>query len=1741
MIRAASTLRAALAVLVLGLAWIPAGIAPVRAAFDAPALEADAATYRTALIEAATARDATPVPRPRELQRRAEAAVAADRWVEAAQLYERLVGLSPDESRLWLRLAQAWRRTSEASQQALLAGLNAHRTAPDDRARAAAMLLVAQTLDRQENYRLAIRAYDESVGLADDKDAADRRDFLRRQYGFRIIGTRSERDSDTPRICLDFSDPLSDSRRLRYADYIRISPEIPVEVRAGGSTICLDGVAYGNGYEIRALAGLPSAEGDRLTADDVFMVTVADRDPVVAFRGRAYILPRHGAGTVPLTTVNLSDVALQLMRINDRNLVEQIVSDRIGRTLAGYEVDRIIGTSGEVLWSGHMAVTGEPNRSTVTGVPVAELLPQPEPGVYVLAARNAADLDDQPDWSYADASLQWLVISDLGLVTFDGADGLHVAVRSLETGRPVSGVPLTLLARNNAVLGRATSDAGGLARFDAGVTQGTGGNRPAGVLAHGEPNDFNFLDLTEPGFDLSDRGVSGRAEPGPIDAWLYTERGVYRPGETVELIALLRDDRAMAMAGLPLTLEVRRPDGVEVRSVSLPDQGGGARRLSLPLPQAAHSGVWTVAAQVDPDGEPVGTASFQVEDFVPSRIRLDLTGEGEALRPGRSTPIALSAQYFYDAPAIGLTGDAALYLRPAAEPWPHWAGFRFGLVREQFQQTLQSLEMPPTDQDGRAILDVLLTDLPDSSLPLEAEIRASVFDVGGRAVNAELVLPVRRDGPWIGVRPRFQDNVPDGQPAGFEIIALDADGNRIAAPRLDYQLVREIHDYQWYSAGGAWAYRLVVRDRIVTTGTLAVAEAMPAELTETLDWGRYRLEVTDPASGAATSLRFTAGWWVAPQAGETPDTLRVTLDRDRYRAGDTARLHVEPPFAGEVLVLIANNRVLQRLELTVPAEGMTAEFTVGEDWTAGAYVLATAFRPGTDRARGPGRAVGVAWFGIDMSARTLNVALDAPAEIRPRQTLSVPVQATGGRAGEPAWLTLAAVDEGILTLTDFASPDPTAHYYGRRALGVEMRDAYGRLIVSEGPRGTLRSGGDGGENAIGPEVRSTRTVALFSGIVPLDADGRATVPLEIPDFNGELRLMAVAWSGESIGSAARPLTVRDPLVAELALPHFLAPGDRAGLSLSLHNVAGPAGRYTARIETGGGVRLEGAAERTVELAVGERSVVELPLLAEGLGTATLAVELSGPDGFAVRRDWQIAVRPAQTHVTSRIAGLLQPGQTLVVDAGLTAGFLPDTASVAASFSTRPNFDVPGLLTELAAYPYGCVEQITSGAMPLLYVSETVERIGQGRAPDDVRRTVQQAINRILTRQFADGSFAVWTVNGPHDLWLSAYAMDFLTRAREQGHDMPETAWRRGIAFLRQRLTQYDTRQDCNPAAAYSIYVLARADALSVSDLRYFSDTCLRAFGTPIARAQIAAAAARFGDRERAATAFLAAQEPRPERVVARDYGSPLRDRAAVATLMAEAGWPLDAVLEQADLAAEAFAQTRWHSTQEMMWALLTAHALSTRQAPMVLAVDGQRRDSAAAPVALTPDEAALARGIRVENLGDGPVRRVVTVRGVPALDQPAESNGFSLRRGFFTRTGEPLDLHASLLRQGDLGMVRIEGEAEQTDIEHQVLVVDLLPAGLEIENPRLGGEVDPEGLGVRLDLSATQFVERRDDRFVAAIDVPAGGSRRFAVAYLARAVTPGSFVQPAAFVEDMYQPRFNARTVMGRITVQPRE
>jgi len=1609
-------------------------------------------------------------------------------------------------------------RRYDLNQRASLAAVNAALRL-DEAARAPALVVLARALEATYRGEAALGA----LRLADALRPGIAPEDLARlwdRFGFRLLVHDVDASGAAPRICLTFSEDLSPTRD--YAPFVRTDASgLGLEVE--GAQLCLTGVAYGERYAVTARAGLPAVTGDALPRDVPLEVYVRDRTPSVRFPGRTYVLPAAGPRALPIETVNADLLELRLLRVSDRNLVNAIRQGDFAEALSSWEAERVESLLAEPVWQGEARLAGTLNVATTSRLPLDDV-GDLEPGVYLLRAT----VPDTDPWDVPPAT-QWFLVSDLGVTTLSGTDGVHVVVQRLSDARPAAGLTVTLLARSNRVLGEAATDAQGLVRFAAPLTRGTGAAAPAMVLVEGE-GDLAVLSLEEAEFDLSDRGVEGRAAPGPIDVFLTPDRGAYRPGETIHLTALARDPVARAVAGLPLTMRLLRPDGVEAaRVVSTRDLAGG-HVAAFPLGSDVPRGVWRLEAHADPGAPALAGATVLVEDFVPERIDFEVSLDAEGMIDPASPPnLRIEARHLFGPPAAGLalSGSVSVFATPELPGWP---GFVFGRHDQPVDAQRRGLEdvrtpegAAATDADGRLAVPLPLGRLALDARPYALTVNATLLDGASRPVERSLTRALRPTANVIGIRPAFDGVLPEYAEAAFDLALVDPDG-RPAAGELRWQVDRIETRYQWFSLGGSWQWEPVSQRRRVAEGVASVADG-PARVAVPVTWGRHELRVSYEGDAfASASMPFSAGWYAAAAARDTPELLEVSLDADAYAPGDVARLRIVPDGAGIALVSVLADHVIATRLVEVDGETVV-ELPVTDEWGAGAYVTASLLRPSDGPEHLPARSLGLAHAAVDPGERALATVLVAPDEVRSRGRLEVTLELPESPDGS-AYATIAAVDLGALTLTGFEPPDPAGHYFGQRRLGVAIRDLYGRLIDARtGALGEIRSGGgmDAQEAQSTGPLPAEDVLALFRGPVWVE-DGRAQVTFELPAFQGTVRVMAVVWTAEAVGQAHADVLVRDPVVVQPSLPRFMTPGDASRLRLELTHVTGAAGEMALEVD-GHGL---GEAPRSVTLAAGERRVLDLPLRPTEVGDHAYRIALTTPDGERIVRELRLSVRHTDPEVARSTQFVLARGESFRLDEAALAGFRPGTARATLVAGAGAALDVPGLVQRLLGYPYGCSEQIASSLSPLLWAPDAVVELGL-LSEAALRERVQAGVDRLLTRQGRTGGFGAWSAGGGADAWLDAYATDVLLRAEAQGAAVPPLALRMALDALRNRVAQAGSLRDGAAGVAYAFYVLSRAGEVAIGDLRYYADTLADRFDTPLAAAHLGAALAAVGERARADALFARARElalagagPDGWR---DDYGTVLRDRAGVLALAVEAG---TGVVDRQELAGLLARRAPVHrlSTQEAVWSLRAAVAMGA--AGQGIIVDGE-------PV--TGDAVRLFDGTpaTVRNGGATDVTVTLTTFGVPIEPPAAGGVGYTIHRSHYLVDGREADLGD--LRVGDRVVVLLEVRPDRGVPGGRLLIDDPLPAGLEIDNANLLREGDVRALDWLATPVDAAMTEARAERFLAAVDWTSEFALR--LAYVARAVSPGDFHYAAPLVEDMYRPTIRAVGETGRVTIRP--
>ncbi len=809
----------------------------------------------------------------------------------------------------------------------------------------------------------------------------------------------------------------------------------------------------------------------------------------------------------------------------------------------------------------------------------------------------------------------------------------------------------------------------------------------------------------------------------------------------------------------------------------------------------------------------------------------------------------------------------------------------------------------------------------------------------------------------------------------------------------------------------------------------------------------------------------------------------------------------------------------------------------------------------------PARAVGVAHVPMDRADRTVPVTVTAPAQARPEQDLPVTLSAPA-LAGKTAWATVSAVDVGILNITRFPVPDAAKHFFAQRRLGVDARDLYGRVIESfEGEAATLRFGGDMALAALPQARRPTArvlTVDLFSGPVKLDAQGNAKVDVHVPDFNGTLRVSALVFNDEMYGQGSSESILRAPILAEVSAPRALAPGDRSTVTLDLQNYTGAAGEFVVSLETTGPIAVAGE-KRTVSLDPEAKTTLSYPLSGtEGFGVGTLRLKVEG-GGFAVNREFDVPVRAAWSGIVRSRAQSLDPGATLALGSDLAAGLMPGTVSARLTVTAVPPLPFARALQDLLDYPYGCVEQTTTrGYAALLLDADSARRMGFPGLDEEARRKrLEGAFSRLAALQTENGHFSMWGGNEAAAI-LTPYIAEFLLGAREAGFAVPEAMLQKTLERLNEDLLTggvpfyaYDESDHLRFAySAQAGYVLAKVNRAPLGTLRALYDNERSKSRTGLPLLQLGLALALQGDETRGAKAIaeaLAKKDMRPRWL--GDYGSEVRDQALMLALLREngrTGKPQDDRLLalSRDLQARSSERYSWFSTQEQIALARLGKALSNDSAQTFsgqLAIAGETS-------ALSADRlfsrdfgiGDLNAGVRYTPQAEAPVFASVDVAGVPRAAPAPDDKQVSVQRSWYNPDGTAWK--PGPLKEGQVlvAALRIEAREAMPD----ALVVDLLPAGLEVENLNLTDpeqwsdvSIDGTSLGERGDAAQLLHEEYRDDRYVAAVKLYAGQPAR--LFYLVRAVTPGTYVVPSPQAEDMYRPELRGvgRAVPATVTV----
>lgn len=1551
-------------------------------------------------------------------------------------------------------------------------------------------------------------------------------------------------------------------------------------------------------YHVKLDAAIAAKSGAKLGAAQSCEVKSEAMPTAFYFASRGIVLPAEQNGGLPVVTTNVAEVDVQFLRVKPESLpafLEQVggrqerpqrQSDYDGSeegyegdccyedggnarklkgTVGGYVLDRLREMSDSV-YIGRFATDARQNRRNVNFLPVEKIKELQEPGIYVAVMSQPGRFG----WDY---QVTHYYVTDIGLHVRRHADQLDAFTSSLKTGKSMSGIELSLIDDSGKALAQAKSDGDGHAVF-------TGSSDKARVLLARRGNkELSMISLREPALDLSEFDATGHASRNN-KLFIYAGRDLYRPGETFQASVLARDaDGRVPAKALPLTLTLKKPDGNSVMQqlVKPHERGQGYYQQQVALPADAPTGRWTLQARVDPAAKlPDAQWTFQVEEFLPERMKLDLKAPEGAMQ-GTSLTVAVEGNYLYGAPASGNRLQASVFserqLNPLAQKLP---GFIFGDFADDKAKKREDIADTELDAEGKGEVE-LAPSLAERASPMLVRGSFSLLESGGRPVVRSIERTWWPAAQLVAVRPLFERNVAqEGGLAEFEVVRVDADGKFKPAKGLNVKLVYEERQWYWrYDDGRGWNSGFNTQEELIEARTLELKDRQKIALP--VRWGRYRLEITDPETKLTTRYAFYAGWGAqdADDMGNRPDKVQLKLQGAPFKPGQTAKLAIKPPHYGEALVTVEGDRVLWSKRIGVRTGGTEIEIPVNEAWKRhDLYITVATFRPGSQGDKvTPARALGLVHLPLNTEDRKIKLELTAPAKALPEQPLAIKVKAPQ-LAGKAAIVTVSAVDVGILNITRYKTPDPVDFFFGKHRYGADLLDIYGKLIEKmDGLQAKQRFGGDAGKRDSQSMPRKVLLVDLFSGPVQLDAKGEAQLNLKLPDFNGTVRVMAVVSSADSYGSAQAETVIAAPLVAELAMPRFIAPGDKATIALDVTNMSGAAQEVKVALEASGPLKITGGpGDTALKLADKQRQIVRFTAEATD-AFALVPLKLSVTAGkLAIRREAALQVQPA-TPLTREVRRLrIEPGATLKLEPNALDAYWAGSAAASVSVSDKPPIDVRAQVQGLLMYPYGCLEQTTSSAYPLVFIDEA-GATAFGMTPlsrEERAKRLDTAFGRLAGMQQTSGGFGLWAASNPYEAWLSAYVTGFLQDSRDAGFAVPETMHKRALDSLLeqfQRAPNFQTqppkeiKRDANgrlsdyrdaealrlahqrfAEAVHAGYILAREQKAPLATLRTLHDTYRANARSPLPLLHLGLALKLMGDEARAKVAIDEATTRvygiQPEGADwwwgewMGDYGSKVRDLSMTYALMhrhklvheRREGLLLDL--------ANDFGRRSYYSTQERLALFLAANAAKLGSDGGKAGWKATLAQSGLGDESLAGGEtqqraiagARLKAGASLRNDGATPLFVELATQGYPVKPPTPQDDRIKVERSMWTTDGKAVT--AREFRTGEMYIVRLRVHGRQTIKDG--MVVDRIPAGFEVENLNLSqgpqaGEFAVEGVNIATANANERIVhqEYRDDRFVAALKIDGHPTDVF---YLVRVVTPGRYVVPAPFTEDMYRP-----------------
>ncbi len=1316
-----------------------------------------------------------------------------------------------------------------------------------------------------------------------------------------------------------------------------------------------------------------------------------------------------------------------------------------------------------------------------------------------------------------------LLTSNLGVIAkYAGGDRIWVSVSDIISTDPVFNAELFVYSYQLKEIGYAKTGTDGMA--EVGIS-----GKPFVVVAK-RSGATSYLKVTE-GDDksLSRFDVGGKVLDKGLKAFIYGERGVWRPGDILHVTMILEDKDNRVPDSHPTVMELYTPEG-QFYSKQINGNGkNGFYTFNIQTKEEDPTGTWNAYFKI---GGATFHKSLRIESIKPNRIKINADFGSGAIDGGQRVPVNISANWLTGPAASGLATKVNMTLRRGASTFKGFEGYSFSSSMSEFHNSEHNLVDTRLNENGTARLSVAMPAAENAPGMLTADIVTTVAEQGGDISYSTLSVPYSPYSSYVGIKvPTEKDSyyLETDKDYKINVAVVDKKGERVSGDNLTYAIYKLKWSWWWESRSESLdSYVNGSSAETVATGTLKSGRndsAIPFRINYP-DYGRYLVVVKDGESGHINGETIYVDWPASRgrSSKSDPDALTMlsfSTDKTSYNVGEKVTVFIPSPSKGQALVSLENSRtVISREWVKTSGEGdVVYTFKVTPDMAPNFYIHITLIQP-HERADNdlPIRLYGVQPILVNDKDSHIEPEITMPDVLRPEEEFTVKIKE---KSGKPMTYTLAIVDDGLLDLTGFKTPDPWNAMYAREALGVRTWDLYDDIIGAYSGRFSPMFSIGGDENVMVGAKKDNRFNAVVKFLGPFTLQsGSATHKVTLPMYVGSVRVMVVAAREGAYGNAEKTVPVRSPLMVLPTLPRVLGTGEKVTLPVNVFALEDGVRNADVSVKVDGPLKIIGSDRTSVSFSNPGDRMVNFGLEATGSGIATVEVTASG-NGHKAGDKISIEVRNPNPPTIGVNRAMIAKKESKHF--GFNA-FESDAQQWAAlELATFPSIDYSGIFTFLKAYDYNCTEQIVSKGIGLLSIREMLSE-NQKKEVDDL---IPGLLQELYQRQLGGGGFAYWPGYSDASNWVSSMAGQFMVAAQQAGFSVSKgvmASWSRYQKKAVQDYRNSENRFLWDLEQAYRLYTLAlnsEPESGAMNRLKE-SETLSNQAGWMLASAYAVAGKKNVAKEMIAGLKSDFSEYPEADRT----YGSPVRDKAVAIEAMVLAD-EIPGAMDVAQEVAGAISDG-WYMTQEVAFATNAMHRLAGKIGTGELSAQGEQGGKSiqvkSSKSVARADVDTKTGGIDVKNNTDGSLYATFITSTMPKYGEriEARSSGLSLNVSYTSDNGKTLSPYE--IPQGSdftvtITVGNISGMKDYTDLA----LTEMIPSGWEIFNDRLfGGESGRGNFSYR---------DIRDDRVIWFFDLPKGTSKSFRIKM--HAAYEGEFVLPSVKCEAMYDSHVNANTASG--------